>query len=286
MNMNRTSYTIAVIFTILAHELLNAQLIKLAETDTIFKAPESVAWDSMRGCLYVSNYTAPLKEGSFYGRHSVSKVDLEGKMIEYNWITGLSCPTGICIAGNKLFIVERFGVVEYDLMNDRISNKYYIKTTDFLNDITVDNNGNLYVTVSGTAKVYKINDGKVELWLEDERIKDPNGILYDRGRLLIGVNSVGYLKTIDLYTREITDLAQMGEGIIDGIKKCGDGYLVSHFNGNLYYISPSGEVKELLNTRSEGIFQADFEYIPSKHLLIIPALWNNKLLFYSIPAQE
>jgi len=72
----------------------------------------------------------------------------------------------------------------------------------------------------------------------------------------------------------------LGEGIIDGIKKCGDGYLVTHFKGNLYYIGPNGTITELLNTRNEKLYQADFEYINNRNLLIIPGLWNNKLLFY------
>ena len=279
--MKNICYFLFCLAGVIAYNTLNAQLVKLFETDAVFRAPESVAWDSVRQCLYVSNYTAPLTEGTYYGNHTVSKINLEGEIIDAGWITGLSCPTGICISNDKLFIVERFGVVEYDLKTDRISNKYYIKTTEFLNDITVDDKGNLYVTVSGTSRVYRIAEGKVELWLEDELITDPNGILFDMGQLLIGVNYDGYLRKIDCRTREIQNLAFLGEGIIDGIKKCGEGYLISHFKGNLYYVGSTGEVKELLNTRAEGIFQADFEYIPSKQLLVIPALWNNKLLFYN-----
>jgi len=284
--MNRINHLLLCLIIAIAATPLNAQLIKLSETDTIFLAPESVAWDSAHNCLYVSNYTAPIKEGTYYGNHTISKVSLKGEIIKADWITGLSCPTGICIANNKLFIVERFGVVEYDLTMNRISNKYYIKTTDFLNDITVDDKGSLYVTVSGTSIVYKIEGGKVERWLEDERIANPNGILFDKDKLIIGVISDGYVKVIDAETKEIRKLAFLGEGTIDGIKKCHDGYLVTHFNGNLYHISSSGEVKELLNTHDEGLFQADFEYIPSKNLIVIPALWNNKLLFYSYLTTE
>jgi hypothetical protein len=57
-------------------------------------------------------------------------------------------------------------------------------------------------------------------------------------------------------------------------------YLVSHFEGNLYLISPDGEVEELMNTRNEKSFIADFEYIENKEMLIVPSLWNNKLTAY------
>ncbi len=281
MRKAKIKLIILCILSIIAYSSLHAQLVKLFETDTVFHAPESVVWDSIRGYLYVSNYTAPLREGNFYGRHTISKVSLDGNIIQADWITGISCPTGICISQDKLYIVERFGVVEYDLQKDMISNKYYIKTTDFLNDITIDDDNNLYVTVSGSNIVYKIAEGKVERWLEDDRIANPNGIQYDNGNLIIGVNSDGYLKVIDINNKEISKLALLGEGIIDGIKKCDKGYLVTHFQGNLYYINASGEVTELLDTRDDKLFQADFEYIPSINMVIIPALWNNKLLFYN-----
>ena len=259
---------------------LKAQIVKISETEAVFKAPESVAWDSIRNCLYVSNFTAPLKEGSYYGSHTVSKVSMRGEILDADFVTGLSCPTGICIWKDKLYIVERFGVVEFDLGQNRISNKYYIKTTEFMNDIAIDNDGNIYVTTSGSDILFKISQGKVEHWIEGEIISDANGILFDRGKLIIGIISDGYVKEIDPETKEIRNLAFLGEGIIDGIKRCADGYLVSHFKGSLYHIIFSGEVKELLDTHSEGTFLADFEYIPSKNLLVIPTLWNNKLLFY------
>ena len=278
--MNKVILVLYGLLLFLSDVSLKAQVVKLSETEAAFKAPESVVWDSIRNCLYVSNYTTPLKEGSYYGGHTVSKVSMKGVILEAGFVTGLSCPTGICIWNDKLYIVERFGVVEFDLTQNRVSNKYYIKTTEFMNDIAIDNDGNIYVTTSGSDILFKISQGKVEHWIEGESISDANGILFDGEKLIIGVISDGYVKEIDPATKEVHNLAFLGEGIIDGIKRCADGYLVSHFKGTLYHISFAGEVTELLNTRSEGTFLADFEYIPSKNLLVIPALWNNKILFY------
>lgn len=257
-----------------------AQPVRLFESDTIFRSPESIAFDPVREVLYVSNFTAPTRQGGWYGTHTVSKIDLEGNILADEWITGLSSPTGICIQNDKLFIVDRFGVVEYDLKEDRISNKYYIKTTEFLNDITVDPEGTIYVTASGTRKVYRISGGQVEVWLEHDSINNPNGILWDKGRLLIGTTSDGCIKTIDPETKEISKIAHLGETIVDGIRPCGTGYLASIFEGNLFWVNLQGEVREILNTREEGLFLADFEYIESRDLIFIPTLWNNKILIY------
>jgi len=173
---------------------MNAQQVKkISETGPVFHAPESVAFDSLNNCLYVSNYTEPLTEGGKYMQHSISKIDMQGNFISEEWIKGVSCPTGICMHNKKLYVVERFGVVECDPSLGTITNHYYIKTTDFLNDITYDNEGNLYVSVSGTPRIYRIliDSARVEVWVEDQRLLDPNGILFDNGVILIGVNSDG-----------------------------------------------------------------------------------------------
>lgn len=273
-------------FVFLGLSNLTAQPVKIWETKEVFKGPESAAYDSERNLLYVSNYTSPLRPGTFYGDACISKVSLDGEIIKYDWIKNITTPTGICIFKNKLYIVERFGVVEYDLTADSISNKYYIKTGNFLNDITVDSDTNIYVSESDTDVIYKIKNNTVEKWLVSEKISRTNGILADGNKLIAGVIGDSCVKAIDLSTKDITEIAHLKTGIIDGIKKCGNNYLVSHFEGNLYLISPDGGVEELMNTRNEKSFIADFEYIEDKDLLIVPSLWNNKLAAYKYKYAE
>jgi hypothetical protein len=38
---------------------------------------------------------------------------------------------------------------------------------------------------------------------------------------------------------------------IYGIKECGNGYMVSHYEGNLFLVTHGGQVEELLITRDE-----------------------------------
>ena len=261
--------------------VLSAQPVKLWESDTVYKAPESVAYDSVREVIYVSNYTNSIKDGMMYNAHYISKVALDGTPIQFDWIGNITNPTGICIFADKLYIVERFGVVEYDLKKDEVSNRYRINSCCFLNDITVDNDTNIYVSVSDTNHIYRIKNGIVEMWMENEKISKPNGILCHNGKMLIVDNTDNYFKSVDMETLEVTNIAHLGPGILDGIKPCGNDYLVSHFKGNLYRVSMNGTVKELLNTREEKLYIADFEYIESKDLLIVPALWNHKLVGYS-----
>jgi hypothetical protein len=126
----------------------------------------------------------------------------------------------------------------------------------------------------------KLKHDSVEVFVKGEEVASPNGILYDNGKLIIGINSDNYLKSIDIATKEIKNIAFLGKGIIDGIRKFGDNYLVSHYEGNIYMVSKEGVVKELLNTRKEKFSCADFEFIESKHMIFSPVLNRNMVTAY------
>jgi hypothetical protein len=284
--MRNMKYTSVCIIILTGFINISAQPVKLWETDTVYKAPESVAYDNIRGFLYVSNYGQSVKPGGAYGNQSISKANLRGEIVDAEWIGNLTTPTGICIFKDILYIVERFGVVKYDLEADKIADKFYIPQDGFLNDVTVAPDTSIFVSVSDKDIIYKIKNGKVEEWLNSEKISKPNGILYDNGKLIIGVNADSKLKAVNISDKEITDIAHLAPGIIDGIKKCGEGWLVSHFEGNLYLIEPSGQIKELLNTRNEKKYIADFEYIRDKGLIIVPDLWGNRLSGYQYKSTE
>ena len=274
------------VFVLAGLAVANAEPVKLWETGAIYNAPESVAYDGTRGFLYISNCNGTLGNGSPYGEQFISKANLKGEIIKFDWIENLTKPTGICINDDKLYIVDRFGIVVYDLKTDKVSDKFYIKTSNFLNDITVDSDGGIYVSESDTNVIYRIKGRNVEKWLDSEEISRPNGVLFDDGKLLVAVNSDHYLKAINISDKKVTKIANLGEGILDGIKKCRDGYLVSDFMGNLYRVKPSGQVTELINTRDAGINIADFEYIPDKDMVVSPAMRKNKLICYRLGQEE
>ena len=278
--MRNVKWILICLFVLAGFVKVNAQAVKLWETGEIYDRPESAAYDSKRDCLYISNCNGEVKTGTSYGHNSVSKADIKGNILEFDFVKNLTKPTGICIFDDKLYIVERFGVVIYDLDANKIADRIYIKTMNFLNDITVDPEGVIYVSESDTNVIYRIKDKNVEKWLDSREIGRPNGVLYDDGKLIVGVNSDNCLKAVNIADKKVTNIAHLGPGIIDGIKKCGDGYLVSLCMGNLYLVKPTGELTELINTRDPQIYIADFEYIPDKELIVIPTLKNKKLLGY------
>jgi DNA-binding beta-propeller fold protein YncE len=277
----RKKFNLSIVLLIILSSLRSeAQMNKIWETGEIFKAPESVVYDQERGVIYVSNYTRKMRDGLPYGDCFVSKVNKNGEIIDFDWIPNLTSPTGLCLFEDMLYIVERFGIVEYDLKLDKVNNKFLISHASFLNDVTIDADSNVYVTDSDEKTIYRIKNGEVIKWMDTIAITYPNGIEYDNGKLIVGVNGDNFLKSIDIKTKEIHNIAYMGEGLIDGIKKCDDVYLVSLYYGFLLLVNQNGTVTQLMNTKDQNIPCADFEYIENEKIVIIPTLWNNKLYGY------
>ncbi len=58
--------------------------------------------------------------------------------------------------------------------------------------------------------------------------------------------------------------------------------LVSHWEGQVYVVSPEGEIIEVLDTLPEQINAADFEYIREQNLLLIPTFVDNRVMAYRL----
>ena len=81
-------------------------------SDTLLRTPESVFFDKGRKVLYVSNVN--LNPWEKDGNGFISKMDLEGNIIELKWIVGLSSPTGMGISGSSLYIADTDEIVQAD----------------------------------------------------------------------------------------------------------------------------------------------------------------------------
>ncbi|HEY4335294.1 MAG TPA: ATP/GTP-binding protein, partial [Puia sp.] len=69
------------------------QLVKLWETDSVLKVPESVLYSPEDKLLYNSNIDGQPNEKD--GKGSIGKTALDGKIIKVDWVTGLNAPKGL-----------------------------------------------------------------------------------------------------------------------------------------------------------------------------------------------
>ena len=157
----------------------------------IFELPESVVYDSQNEVLYVSNITDhPFKKD---GTGYISKIGLDGSIIEKKWIGKLNAPKGLTISKEKLFIADVDELVEVDIASGKITNKYKGYGSVCMNDVTADKYGNVYVGDTYTDTIYRLNQfGQLPEWFYSPQLA-PNGLHIDDedgGILLLEVGAL------------------------------------------------------------------------------------------------
>ena len=116
-----------------------------------------------------------------------------------------------------------------DIETGQIENTYPVEGAGFLNDITVWQGG-VYMSDSGSARIFQIDVNGYKEWLADDRLRGVNGLTPDGDRLLIATMSSGSLLET-LGARDLTEIAN-GMDNADGIAVLDDGsYLVSSLAG-------------------------------------------------------
>ncbi|HSH65673.1 MAG TPA: ATP/GTP-binding protein, partial [Bacteroidia bacterium] len=132
----------------------NKQLEKLWETDTILKVPESVLLDKEKNIIYFSNIDGQPLDKDMKG--SIGTCNTDGKNINNDWVTGLSAPKGMAIYKNQLYVSNIDELVIIDIPTAKIKQHIPVMNAVFLNDVTIDDNGIVYVSDSKTELIHRI----------------------------------------------------------------------------------------------------------------------------------
>jgi hypothetical protein len=216
----------AAICSCLLTSTASAQMLEKAwETPAELKAPESALYDAQRDILYVSNVNGAPNEAD--GNGFISKLGIDGSISELEWVTGLDAPKGLAMVGDKLYAADINKLVEIDLNSGQISNRYDAAGAQFLNDVTADDAGNIYVSDMMTNTIYKLSDGKFESWVQSDDLQNPNGLLAEGDKLVVGAwgkmtdgfntEIPGHLKSVSLADGSISDMGSATPvGNLDG----------------------------------------------------------------------
>jgi len=185
--------------------------------------------------MFISNINLPhdKKNGSGF----ISTIDADGKL-NLRWTAEkLNAPKGLYVAGDTLWVTDIDEVKSFDAQSGKWKSTVAVKGSEFLNDITVNKAGEVFVTDSGLNgkgessggkrdAIYKIVDGKVSTLVKSKDLQIPNGIYQNGDNFTVtsfadkGVYSV----SADGKVSDVTAVA----GQIDGIELVKDGdYVVS-----------------------------------------------------------
>jgi hypothetical protein len=266
-------------FSLVSIYAQKATVQKLWATDTILKIPESVLVDDKENCLWVSNIDGASNGKD--GKGSISKLSKTGSPVNLEWVTGLNAPKGMAKYKQELYVADLTELVVIDIKKGVIKNKIKVEGSVFLNDVTVNKNGAVFVSDSRTGKVHRIENGIVSI--EVENLQGPNGLLsiedqlliLDRGSLLAVTPGGAISKIMDGM-----------DPSTDGIERVATNqYIVSCWNGIVYYIVAGAQKITLFDTRSEKINSADIGYDAKNKIIYVPTFMKNSVVAYQLQIQ-
>ncbi|MFO8056557.1 MAG: hypothetical protein R6V10_04610 [bacterium] len=299
--MVRRTFTAALLIAVVASAVMAGKTIEFEKAWEVsgFDRPESVKYDAERNVFYVSNVVG--KSLAHDGNGFISRVSMDGEMLDKGWITGLDAPRGMLLQGDTLWVADIDRVVVIDVKKAEVIKEHEVKGSVFLNDIDADAAGNIFVSDMKENVIFRHGAEQAEgeeffkPWAETTALRSPNGLYVDGDYLMVaswgisGVPSIrvkGHLKKISLTTGKVR---KMGSGKpighLDGIKGTADGdYLVTDWKrDDLLLVYPSGSFTSLIGL---GSGPADLEYIPEQGMAVIPIMNTNRVVAYKKAGAE
>jgi DNA-binding beta-propeller fold protein YncE len=248
----------------------------LWQTDSLLKVPESVIYDAGNKILYVSNVNgSPMDKD---GNGSIGKIGLDGKIISAEWVTGLNAPKGLGLYKNLLYAADLSEVAVIDINKAAVIQHIPVEGAMMLNDLTIDPKGTIYVSDSRGNKVFRIENGKSALFLDN--MKGVNGVLAVGNDLYLLTS--GTLQKADS-SKKLTKVAEGLESSTDGIEMVKkDEFVVSSWNGVVYYVKADGSKETMLDTRSKKINTADIGFNQKENIIYVPTFSKNSVCAYRL----
>lgn len=255
-------------------------LVRLWETGSGLNVPESVLYDSVSGIIFVSNIVgkAAAKDSTGF----IAKISTEGSILDSAWVTGIDAPKGMGILNSHLFVSNIDEIIEIDIATATIVQRYPVEGAKFLNDIAVDPaTGMIFISDSGTGRVYVLLEGKANLWLEGDMFKGANGLFLRHNGLFIGTGNS--ILQADIKTGEVL-VWMINTGGVDGLFVNSDNrFIFSDWLGSVFIATQRKKPETLLSTAMQRINAADFGIILSKNMILIPTFHDNKVVCYTSP---
>ena len=280
---------------VLASGLLLAGGAFAAEPQQVWQAtgldgPESAVLDSGEGVIYVSNVNGEANAAD--GNGYISKLSQNGEIQEKEWVTGLNAPKGLALHDGKLYVSDIDEVVVIDTASGEITARHKAQGATFLNDVTAHQDGRVFVSDMMQNQIWKLEGDQLEMWLQDEELENPNGLLAEQDRLVVAAwgkpkedfstDVPGHLKAVDYQNKEITSIGPGDPiGNLDGVEPNGQGgYLVTDwFSGGLYDISEDGKAEMVLDLQQGS---ADHEFVEGDNLAVIPMMMDGTVNAYKM----
>jgi len=253
---------------------------KIWETDATLTTAEGVVFDEVRGVYYVSciGGVPPTKED---GDGFIAILDQRGTILNLEFAKGLDAPKGMAISEGNLYVTD---INEFVIINIESGSmqRIAIQGAQFLNDVALAPDGSIYFTDTNTNTIYRYSDGQVNVYLQDDRLSNPNGIYVDDETIYVASYSVGDFNTVNIADKAITKNASAAIPGGDGVAPWEGGFAISSWNGEVYYSNSTGSIEKVLDTKEVKMNAADIAINQKAGELLIPTFFGNTVAAYKI----
>ena len=255
------------------------QLTKLWETEKL-PVPESVMYDAGDQLLYVSliDGDGATKDG----KGGVAILNLDGRVKNKAWVTGMDAPKGIARYKDLLYVADITAVRVVDMKSRKILRSIELPDAVFLNDIAIDGQGVVYVSDTRRGMIYQLLDNQPSVFLAEapnaNGLKAINGDVY----VLAGTE----LWKVDA-NKQHTVIASGFELTGDGLEPVGDqgDFLVTCWGGLVYYVEANGKITKLMDVQGK-MNTADIGIRPESNTIYIPTFNSNSVQAFTLESNK
>ena len=236
---------------------------------------ESIVLDENNDILYASNglQYKPGTDGF------ISKLSKRGDILDLKWIDSLNRPTGMAIHQAILYVADVNALLLIDTHSGTITQRIASPIANAgLNDVSINAQGEVFVSASFIHAILKLENGKLVQWLQDkEKLQWANGISAEDDKLLVGGMN---LVTVDLKSKAINTLSlnpsvQDFDGIVSDRK--GGYFLTTVANSGLYHFNGATETRKLMEGQA---YFGDLDFDPNSNTLYLPRGNNETSEYY------
>lgn len=249
---------------------------KIWVSDQQLPVPESVLYLSEASELWVSLIDGAGNEAD--GKGGLAKLHADGSLKDATWVEGLNAPKGMALNAGKLYIADLTEVVVIDAASGKILEKIPVEGATFLNDVTANDLGVVFVSDTRQNKVYQIKEHQPSVFLEEA--PSANGLKAIGTDLYVLAGPE--LWKVDTATKNKSVLAKGFEQGGDGIEPVGNGdFIVTCWAGLIYYVKADGTFEKLLDVQGK-MNTADLGFNAAEGILYVPTFNNNSVVAYKL----
>jgi hypothetical protein len=248
-----------------------------------YSGPESVEFDYTNNRWLIGNTGT----GDILARDSNGELSVFAENFSGSGPYGLEIVNGFlfaCADGGSIFV--------FDLEGNQVPESPIDLGASFLNGITHDNTGQLYITDFGNQSIYKMDATTYQFSIvaDDADLNNtPNGIIFDEANnrcVIVTWASNAKILALDITTNNITTLVNSTSlGYIDGIAKNSSGtYFLSSWTENAISTIDNAFSTTPIEIITGLDSPADIFYNTVSDTLAIPNSGNNTVDFVGFEA--